>query len=76
VTLTILASSVAAASADDIATTKQANNCNCDGMVAINYAKRGAQAYVGSIVHELASWGVDYLKLDGITNSNGPDIRA
>jgi hypothetical protein len=62
--------------ADDIATTKQANNYNCGGMVAINYSKRGAQAYVDSTVDELASWGVDYIKLDGITNSNGPDIRA
>jgi hypothetical protein len=62
--------------ADDIATKKPANNYNCGGMVGINYAKPGAQAYVDSIVDELASWGVDYIKLDGITNSNGPDIKA
>jgi hypothetical protein len=62
--------------ADEIATTKFENNYNCGGMVGIDYAKPGARAFVDSIVDELASWGVDYIKLDGITNSNGPDIRA
>jgi hypothetical protein len=62
--------------ADDIATTTQQNNYNCGGMLRIDYGKPGAQAYVDSIVDELASWGVDYIKLDGITNSNGPDIEA
>jgi hypothetical protein len=62
--------------ADDIATTTSQNNYNCGGMVEINYSAPGAQAYVDSIVDELASWGVDYIKLDGITNSNGPDIEA
>jgi hypothetical protein len=27
-------------------------------------------------VDELASWGVDYIKLDGISNSNGADVEA
>jgi hypothetical protein len=62
--------------ADEIATTKPQNNYNCGGMVKIDYSKPGAQAYVDSVVDELASWGVDYIKLDGITNSNGPDIKA
>ena len=62
--------------ADDIATTTSENNYNCGGMVGINYSAAGAQAYVDSVVDELASWGVDYIKLDGITNSNGPDIEA
>ncbi len=62
--------------ADDIATTTSENNYNCGGMVGINYSAPGAQPYVDSIVDELASWGVDYIKLDGITNSNGPDIEA
>jgi Alpha galactosidase A/Alpha galactosidase C-terminal beta sandwich domain len=64
------------ATADEIATTKPQNNYNCGGMVDINYRKPGAQAYVNSVVDELASWGVDYIKLDGITNSNGPDVKA
>jgi hypothetical protein len=62
--------------ADEIATTTQANNYNCGGMVGIDYSKPGAQAYVDSVVDELASWGVDYIKLDGITDSNGPDVKA
>jgi hypothetical protein len=62
--------------ADEIATTTSENNYNCGGMVGIDYSAPGAQAYVDSIVDELASWGVDYIKLDGITNSNGPDIQA
>jgi hypothetical protein len=62
--------------ADQIATTKQDNNYNCGGMAGIDYSKPGAQAFTDSIVDELASWGVDYIKLDGITNSNGADIKA
>lgn len=62
--------------ADQIATAKTQNNYNCGGMTGIDYAKPGAQAYVNSIVDELASWGVDYIKLDGITDANKPDIRA
>ena len=62
--------------ADDIATTKSQANYNCGGMDAINYSAPGAQAYVDSVVDELASWGVDYIKLDGISNSNGPDVEA
>jgi hypothetical protein len=62
--------------ADEIATTTPQNNYNCGGMVDLNYSKPGAQAYVNSVVDELASWGVDYIKLDGITNQNVPDIRA
>jgi hypothetical protein len=62
--------------ADEIATTKSQNNYNCGGMRKIDYSKPGAQAYVDSTVDELASWGVDYIKLDGITNSNGADVKA
>jgi hypothetical protein len=62
--------------ADQIATKTQENNYNCGGMVGINYAKPGARAYLDSVVDELASWGVDYVKLDGITNGNGADVRA
>jgi hypothetical protein len=62
--------------ARDIATTKPQNNYNCGGMLRIDYSRPGAQAYVDSVVDELASWGVDYVKLDGIANSNGPDVKA
>ena len=62
--------------ADQIATTRTQANYNCGGMVDLNYPDPGAQAYVNSVVDELASWGVDYVKLDGITNSNVADIKA
>jgi hypothetical protein len=62
--------------ADGIATSSSQNNYNCGGMDAINYNAPGAQAYVDSTVNELASWGVDYIKLDGITDQNGPDVQA
>ena len=62
--------------ADEIATTTAQNNYNCGGMTGINYSAPGAQAYIDSVVDQLASWGVDYIKLDGITNRNIPDIAA
>jgi hypothetical protein len=52
------------------------NNYNCKGMVAINYDKPGAQAFVNSWADMLASWGVDYVKIDGMTNRNVGDIKA
>jgi hypothetical protein len=62
--------------AADIATTTRQNNYNCGGMTGINYSNPGAQAYVNSIVDEFARWGVDYIKLDGITDRNTADIAA
>ncbi len=52
------------------------NNYNCGGMVGINYNKPGAQAFINSWADMLAKWGVDYVKLDGVTNRNVPDIKA
>jgi hypothetical protein len=62
--------------ADDIATKVTQNNYNCGGMTGIDYSKPGAQAYVRSIVDEFAGWGVDFIKLDGITDGNKADIKA
>ena len=62
--------------AREIATNLRENNYNCGGMVGLNYGSPGAQAFVDSIVDELAAWGVDYVKLDGITNHNTLDIKA
>ena len=59
-----------------IATKTRQNNYNCGGMTGIDYAKPGAQAYVNSIAREFARWGVDYIKLDGITDQNKADIQA
>jgi alpha galactosidase C-like protein/alpha galactosidase A-like protein len=71
--------------ASDIANTTTQNNYFCGrsgsgfrGMTGIDYSKPGAQAYVNSIVDEFASWGADYIKLDGIREQNGniADIKA
>lgn len=51
-------------------------NYNCKGMVRINYSKPGAQEYVNSWVDMLAAWGVDYIKIDGMSNSNDSDVKA
>ena len=52
------------------------SNYNCRGMVGINYSKPGAQEYTNSWVDMFATWGVDYIKIDGIKNSNAPDVEA
>jgi len=52
------------------------NNYNCKGMVRIDYKKLGAQEYTNSWVEMLAAWGIDYIKIDGMTNSNTADIKA
>jgi hypothetical protein len=52
------------------------SNYNCHGMVGINYSKPGAQEYINSWVNMLAGWGVDYIKIDGMQNSNVADIKA
>jgi hypothetical protein len=62
--------------ADDIATTTAENNYNCGGMVGIDYSKPGAQAFVNSWADEFASWGVDYVKIDGVGTPDIPDVRA
>jgi hypothetical protein len=45
-------------------------------MVRIDYNKPGAQEYVNSWVEMLAAWGVDYIKIDGMSNDNAPDVKA
>jgi hypothetical protein len=62
--------------ADQIASTTKQANYDCGGMVDLDYTQPGAQAYVNSVVDQLASWGVDYIKLDGITDKNTADIQA
>ncbi len=62
--------------ADDIATSTSENNYNCHGMVGIDYTKPGAQAFIDSWADEFASWGVDYVKLDGVGSFDIPDVKA
>ena len=52
------------------------NNYNCKGMVRVDYGKPGAQEYTNSWVEMLAGWGVDYIKIDGMTDSNAADVEA
>jgi hypothetical protein len=52
------------------------NNYNCKGMVRTDYNKPGAQEYTNSWVNMLAAWGVDYIKIDGMKNSNAADVKA
>jgi Alpha galactosidase A/Alpha galactosidase C-terminal beta sandwich domain len=52
------------------------DNYNCRGMIKINYSKPGAQEYINSWADMLATWGVDYIKLDGMKDSNAADVKA
>jgi hypothetical protein len=51
-------------------------NYNCKGMVRVNFSKPGAQEFVNSWVDMFAAWGVDYIKIDGMQNSNADDVKA
>jgi hypothetical protein len=62
--------------AADIATTATEKNYNCKGMVGIDYTKPGAQEFVNSWADQFASWGVDYVKIDGVGIPDVPDIQA
>lgn len=63
-------------------TGQRQDNYNCGNQDVINYGSlstpegQAAQDYTDSVVDELASWGVDYIKLDGISDRNGPDVKA
>jgi hypothetical protein len=63
--------------AADIANTAfSEKNYNCRHMVGIDYSKPGAQEFVDSWARLLASYGVDYLKIDGVGDSDVADIEA
>jgi hypothetical protein len=63
--------------ADDIAEPSVSeNNYNCGGMAGIDYSKPGAQQFIDSWADEFASWGVDYVKLDGVGSFDVPDVQA
>lgn len=63
--------------AADIAdTTRSHKNYSCRNMYYIDFGKPGAQAYIDSWARQFASWGVDYLKIDGVTVDTPADIRA
>jgi len=67
----------------DIADTAKPGNTAADGSALIDYSKPGAMAYVQSQVNLLASWGVDYVKMDfvgpgggRVATDNQADIKA
>ncbi|MER6273362.1 glycoside hydrolase family 27 protein [Streptomyces sp900105755] len=63
--------------AQDIAdTSKTEKNYNCKNMYYIDYSKPGAQEFVNSWAKQFASWGVDYLKIDGVGSQDIPDVQA
>ncbi|MEU3922419.1 carbohydrate-binding protein [Streptomyces sp. NPDC029004] len=63
--------------AKDIAdTSKLEKNYNCKNMYYIDYSKPGSQEFVNSWARQFASWGVDYLKIDGVGSHDIPDVRA
>lgn len=63
--------------AKDIAdTSKTEKNYNCKNMYYIDYSKPGAQEFVNSWARQFASWGVDYLKIDGVGAADIPDVQA
>ncbi|QUQ67394.1 alpha-galactosidase [Kutzneria sp. CA-103260] len=62
--------------AADIATSSSEANYNCGGMVGIDYSKPGAQAFLDSWAKQFASWGVDYLKLDGVGTQDAQDVQG
>ncbi len=65
--------------AKDIANTSgyEANyNYHSGAMYYIDYTKPGAQAFVNSWANQLAAWGVDFLKIDGVGDGDVGDIQA
>src|SRR6266480_3559409 len=57
-------------------TSKTEKNYNCKHMYYIDYSKPGAQEYVNSFANLFASWGADYLKIDGVGSFDIPDVQA
>jgi hypothetical protein len=51
-------------------------NYNFGNMYYIDFSKPGAQQYIDSWAKLFASYGVDYLKIDGVGKQDIPDIEA
>jgi hypothetical protein len=72
--------------AAQIATRTNEQNYNCGGsdgdhdaggMVGLNFASPGAQLFVNAWADTLASWGVDFIKLDGVRYpTDVPELKA
>jgi hypothetical protein len=63
--------------ADIAVTTKTENQYNVQGsMYYIDYTKPGSQEFIDSWAKLFASYGVDYIKLDGVGAADIPDVQA
>ncbi|MGY0019670.1 glycoside hydrolase family 27 protein [Streptomyces sp. cg35] len=62
--------------AQDIAVKPLTPTNKWGGSWKIDYSNPCAQDYIDSIVARYASWGVDFIKIDGVTKDNVADIRA
>ncbi|MDF2789298.1 MAG: chiA2 3 [Neobacillus sp.] len=54
----------------------QKKNFNYDEMYAIDFSKPGAQEFIDSWARLFASYGIDYLKIDGVRNQDIADVEA
>lgn len=54
----------------------QKKNFNYEEMYAIDLSKPGAQEFIDSWARLFASYGVDYLKIDGVRNHDIADVEA
>jgi alpha-galactosidase len=63
--------------ADIAVTSKTEMNYNIPGsMYYIDYTKSGAQQFIDSWASLFASYGIDYLKIDGVGSFDIPDVQA
>ncbi|MFI7383688.1 glycoside hydrolase family 27 protein [Streptomyces sp. NPDC049813] len=62
--------------AQDIAVKPLTPTNKWGGSWKIDYSNSCAQEYIDSIVARYASWGVDFIKIDGVTKDNVADIKA
>jgi hypothetical protein len=51
-------------------------NFNYEKMYAIDFTKPGAQEFIDSWAKLFASYGIDYLKIDGVRNQDIADVEA
>ena len=63
--------------ASDIAITTRIQTTYLGGtMYYIDYSHPAGQSFVDSWAAQFASWGVDYVKIDGVGDGNVPDVLA
>ena len=55
---------------------EEKKNFNYEKMYAIDFSKPGAQEFIDSWAKLFASYGIDYLKIDGVRNQDIADVEA